>query len=609
MPYQGVNVKDHPECIVVDKNGDLHKSSFWDSEDNKNIYMACPNVEGYQVAMVAWVQKLMQLGADGIFADNLSQCVPCYGPQVGKHAHVYRLKNPNDDSENQQVQTHAMAMLLKSARAVIKECNSEGVILGNSGNPPTALPPEFWQYLDADMLESYICSWAWPDRGEKAGYTWDVWQKKGANLRGVLKDGKQVQALSYLGVTPYGVREDAFFCYATARLAGFVWNGGLPLSTPDTAALYRIRLGRPLTGETVSPAGVHYRVFERGVVAVNPDKANSLSFPVGPPMPARQFLDLFGKKVASSWTRYPDVGYNLDSKVTHSGLFSITCSLQSATQSGGADQNVELDQAKATPLVASGYSKAKDVSGSRDGNYSLYVDVAYNDGTNLFGQVAPFSSGTHDWEQQSVTIHPEKPIKSLTIYALFRNHTGHVWFDDVSLKELGGDVELLHNTGFEETEDRNPILDAGTSQNTLEVPPYSGRVYLFASQTDDQLTKTGPTLTVATSPPLGDVKFRIDGFAYWTHSGYGTAAGYELGWEFGSLAIVIDGPGSHTIELVDNPARVLPGGNDPGKPTQPNNGKKYVFSQWADGLGDSQKIQVNVSNDAQVVAQFSVQHA
>jgi Hypothetical glycosyl hydrolase family 15 len=461
MPYQGVNIKDHPEFIVVDPSGALHRSSFWDTEDAKNFYMACPNVDGYSDAMVAYVQQLMELGADGIFADNLSECPPCYGPQSGKHAHIYSAKHPDVEIENQKVQTHAMAMLLKRVREVIKKHEPVGAILGNSGNPRAALPPEFWSYLDADMLEAYICTWThsdrWPD--------WPYWDEAGQKLQPKLKEGKQIQALSYLGHTAYGIREDAFFCYASARLAGFVWtcgwNGGLPLSNPDTAALYRIRLGKPLAPEAVSPDGVHYRVFERGMVAVNPDNKNAGTIAVGPPMPTTRLLDLYG-------------------------LSTI------------------------------------DVSG---------------------------------------------PTK------------------------------------------------------TLEVPPHSGRVYLFASGTDDQLTKpTTGKLTVATSPPLGDVEFLVDEFRYWTHRGYWKTE-YDPGTTFGTFDIVFETPGKHKIELVDNPAKdltttvgygrseILGTDMDPANPIEHSGGKKYAFSQWADGLGTLQKIEVDVPKDTTVTAEFSVQYA
>ena len=97
----------------------------------------------------------------------------------------------------------------------------------------------------------------------------------------------------------------------------------------------------------------------------------------------------------------------------------------------GAGQGVELNQTKPEPMVASAWSKAENVSGSADNNYSLYLDLVYADGTTLWGQAAPFSTGTHDWQRRQVIILPEKPVKRLSCYTLFRSHSGKAWFRDV----------------------------------------------------------------------------------------------------------------------------------------------------------------------------------
>jgi hypothetical protein len=102
----------------------------------------------------------------------------------------------------------------------------------------------------------------------------------------------------------------------------------------------------------------------------------------------------------------------------------------------GAGQGVELNQTKPEPMVASAWSKAENVSGSADNNYSLYLDLVYADGTTLWGQAAPFSTGTHDWQRRQVIILPEKPVKRLSCYTLFRSHSGKAWFRDVELRTI-----------------------------------------------------------------------------------------------------------------------------------------------------------------------------
>ena len=48
----------------------------------------------------------------------------------------------------------------------------------------------------------------------------------------------------------------------------------------------------------------------------------------------------------------------------------------------------------------------------------------------------PFAPGTHDWELQRVYIDRRKPIKSLDLYCILRNHVGTAYFDDVSVAPL-----------------------------------------------------------------------------------------------------------------------------------------------------------------------------
>ena len=55
-------------------------------------------------------------------------------------------------------------------------------------------------------------------------------------------------------------------------------------SDPEVAPLYRLRLGKPLGGET-EENGVYWRAFEAGLVAVNPDRKKDSFIAVKPPIP------------------------------------------------------------------------------------------------------------------------------------------------------------------------------------------------------------------------------------------------------------------------------------------------------------------------------------
>jgi hypothetical protein len=107
-----------------------------------------------------------------------------------------------------------------------------------------------------------------------------------------------------------------------------------------------------------------------------------------------------------------------------------------ATTQRGAGQTIELDQTTPEPIVATASSKAEGVTGSPDHNYSLYLDLTFTDGTNLWGQAARFGTGTHDWQRRQVLILPEKPVKRLSFYMLLRSHGGKAWFRDPQLQVI-----------------------------------------------------------------------------------------------------------------------------------------------------------------------------
>lgn len=107
---------------------------------------------------------------------------------------------------------------------------------------------------------------------------------------------------------------------------------------------------------------------------------------------------------------YFQVGFEINTDEYHSGSRSLRCVSADAETQYGVYQVISLNQQDALPLVIGGWSKAENVAGSIGSGYSVYVDAYYNDGEPLWGQIAPFSVGTHDWEYQEQLIIPEKPI-------------------------------------------------------------------------------------------------------------------------------------------------------------------------------------------------------
>ncbi|MBE0535703.1 MAG: hypothetical protein IH624_08530 [Phycisphaerae bacterium] len=102
----------------------------------------------------------------------------------------------------------------------------------------------------------------------------------------------------------------------------------------------------------------------------------------------------------------------------------------------GASQTVTLNQTTPEPIIATAWSRAEGVSGGRDNDYALYLDLVYTDGTTLWGQTGQFDTGTHDWQRRQVSIFPEKPVRSVSFYMLLRSHAGKAWFRDPQLTVL-----------------------------------------------------------------------------------------------------------------------------------------------------------------------------
>src|SRR5262249_51163714 len=100
----------------------------------------------------------------------------------------------------------------------------------------------------------------------------------------------------------------------------------------------------------------------------------------------------------------------------------------------GVFQRVELNQTEPRPIVATAWSKAEDVSGSADDDYSIYLDLVFADGTELWGQTSEFRVGTHDWQKAEVAVFPEKPVESVTLNLLLREHAGRASFRAASLR-------------------------------------------------------------------------------------------------------------------------------------------------------------------------------
>ena len=86
----------------------------------------------------------------------------------------------------------------------------------------------------------------------------------------------------------------------------------------------------------------------------------------------------------SNWNPAPQ-GYRVAVGEGRNNSKAIVVDNVSGTGWFGASQTMILNRAVAAPLVVEGWSKAVNVTGGSDREYSLYVDLTYADGSPLWG--------------------------------------------------------------------------------------------------------------------------------------------------------------------------------------------------------------------------------
>ena len=138
-------------------------------------------------------------------------------------------------------------------------------------------------------------------------------------------------------------------------------------------------------------------------------------------------------------------------KVVREGDALVCDNAGDARAVNGLVQTVVLDQKQPLPIVAVAWSRADRVTGTRDSDYSLYLDLRYQDGTPLWGQSATFDVGSHDWQKAVVKIFPARAVKDVTVNLLLRRHAGKAGFRGMHLRqvEMDGGVTLFDGVAVE----------------------------------------------------------------------------------------------------------------------------------------------------------------
>lgn len=199
-----------------------------------------------------------------------------------------------------------------------------------------------------------------------------------------------------------------------------------------------------------------------GMFPYNETGSETIQLP-GPGLP-KDYADAMRQMAALETAAAPAAwklnGGALDAHVRRQGTYAYQASADRPQLTRHAAQVFLLKAPLAGRVVVSGWSKADGVV-SHSGNphdYSVYVDCLLADGSYQFGQCATFKAGSHDWEKSEWVIVPRAALVDMRVYAMFRNHTGTAWFDDLRLSPVERpDENLLENGDFEALGQRRDI--------------------------------------------------------------------------------------------------------------------------------------------------------
>jgi len=281
---QDVFYFEHPEILVKDEKGHWVHTGM-DGSDRLHRFRTCANSPSYWKLSLAYVKKMMDLGADGVFVDNAGRRVPCSAPRFNvrnpefdPYVHEHLFPNASHD--------YAWGRFLQAVRALVKSYGDDKIVVLNSGIGDP------WQSVgDCCMWESFIFSWAWEGRRQ----TWsDVKARAKAN-EWYLNAGRRIVALAFLDPKRHDMKNDAFWAYACARLVDFIlWAS---LDHTEVEFLNRVHMGSGL-GPCQEADQIAYRFFENGLIVLNDsleDREKELRIPNG--FAGTELLDLYdGKK-------------------------------------------------------------------------------------------------------------------------------------------------------------------------------------------------------------------------------------------------------------------------------------------------------------------------
>lgn len=202
---------------------------------------------------------------------------------------------------------------------------------------------------------------------------------------------------------------------------------------------------------------------------------------------------------------------------------------------GGALWTIDLNQKDPAAITVSAESCSEGVGGSGNSGYSLYLDVNYMDGSSLWGQSALFDPSLgKTWHMRSVTVVPDRPIRRISAFVLFREVQGKAHFRNMRYYQATVSAgnqfdscmvkptriptfpcflirDVAANSGFAEIRDQAKGV-------RMDIKKTKGKGATFFDVTLENLTGKDRALTLSYVLPLpqGKIVWHVDARKSWT---------------------------------------------------------------------------------------------
>ena len=119
--------------------------------------------------------------------------------------------------------------------------------------------------------------------------------------------------------------------------------------------------------------------------------------------------------------------------IVHAAVLALLVAVSAVAGQGVNEREVfKYDEPDKSPVWFGGESRCEGVG--EGGEYSVFLDIYFADGSHAWALQAMFPRGSHDWVRREVLYAPPKPVSRMHLYRMLRKTSGKAEFRCVFLK-------------------------------------------------------------------------------------------------------------------------------------------------------------------------------